>query len=171
MRGTAGAVLLGTGDTALLLHVPDLLSFSHEALSAPRAPSFRAKVETDIERKRQVLIVDDSVVTRQLEKRILEGLGFDVELAVDGQDALRLLERAKPDLIISDLEMPRLDGFGLIRRIRADGRFQEVPIIIVSTRGAEEDRRAGLEAGADSYIVKSEFDEATLRSTIDRLLG
>ncbi|MBI3722381.1 response regulator, partial [bacterium] len=170
VRGTAGAVLLGTGDTALLLHVPDLLAFSHEALSAPRGPSIRAKREADPERKRRVLVVDDSVVTRQLERRILEGLGFDVDLAVDGQDALRLLEKEKPDLIVSDLEMPRLDGFGLIRRIRADARVNEVPIIIVSTRGADEDRRAGLEAGADAYIVKSEFDEATLRSTIERLL-
>lgn len=170
VRGTAGAVILGTGDTALLLHVPDLLTLSHEQTRAP-SPAKPAG-ERAAGRKRRVLIVDDSVITRQLERRILEGLGFDVELAVDGQDALRFLERGTvPDIVVTDVEMPRLDGLGLVRRLRKEGRTREVPVVIVSTRGADEDRRAGLEAGADAYIVKSEFDEKTLRATIDRLLG
>jgi chemotaxis protein histidine kinase CheA len=165
VKGTAGAVQLGTGDTALLLHVPDLLEFARTIgpAQAPVAP--RAGDE-----KRRVLIVDDSVVTRQLERRILEGLGFEVSLAVDGQDALRLLDRDVPDLIVTDVEMPRLDGLGLVRRLRKEPRTKDVPIVIVTTRSEEKDKQAGLEAGADGYIVKSAFDEATLRDMIDRLL-
>ena len=165
-HGTAGAVILGTGDLALLLHVPDLLDFSRDA--QPVLPANGgAKSEKRI---RRVLVVDDSVVTRQLEKRILEGLGFDVSLAVDGIDALRLVDRDVPDLIVTDVEMPRLDGLGLVRRLRKEQRSKNVPIVIVSTRGEDKDLQAGMEAGADGYIVKSAFDEKTLRSMIDRLL-
>jgi chemotaxis protein histidine kinase CheA/CheY-like chemotaxis protein len=171
IRGTAGAVILGTGDTALLLHVPDLLALSHEQGRAAPAPRPSAQEKKKV-RRRRVLIVDDSVITRQLERRILEGMGFEVELANDGQDALRFLERGDlPDVVITDVEMPRLDGLGLVRRIRRESKTQDLPVVIVSTRGADEDRRAGLEAGADAYIVKAEFDEKTLRETIDRLLG
>jgi chemotaxis protein histidine kinase CheA/CheY-like chemotaxis protein len=169
IRGTAGAVHLGTGDTALLLHVPDLLAFSHESVGNPQA-TMPKNVAPPPRLTRKVLIVDDSVITRQLERRILEGLGFEVELAVDGQDALRILERTVPDLIITDVEMPRLDGLGLARRIRKEPRTREIPIVIVSTRGGDADKQAGLEAGADGYIVKSAFDEKTLRDIIDRFL-
>jgi len=165
VKGTAGAVQLGTGDTALLLHVPDLLEFSRTIAPAQAPTAPRPGDE-----KRRVLVVDDSVVTRQLERRILEGLGFEVSLAVDGQDALRLLDRDVPDLIVTDVEMPRLDGLGLVRRLRKEPRTKDVPIVIVTTRSEEKDKQAGLEAGADGYIVKSAFDEATLRDMIDRLL-
>ncbi len=168
VRGTAGAVMLGTGDLALLLHVPDLLEFSRNvATVVPVGPAAGVKAE---KRARRVLIVDDSVVTRQLERRILEGMGFEVELAVDGQDALRLLDRHVPDLIVTDVEMPRLDGLGLVRKLRKEPKTRDVPIVIVSTRGEDKDKQAGLEAGADGYIVKSAFDEATLRSIVERLL-
>jgi CheY-like chemotaxis protein len=168
VRGLAGAVQLGAQDLALLLHVPDLVEQFREGAGrfVPHslAPSAR-------EVKRRVLVVDDSVITRQLERRILEGLGFDVDLAVDGQDALRILEQgAPPALILTDVEMPRLDGLGLVRKVRKEQKLKEIPIVIVSTRGAEEDKRAGLEAGADAYIVKSMFEERTLRETIERLL-
>jgi two-component system chemotaxis sensor kinase CheA len=171
IRGTAGAVLLGTGDTALLLHVPDLLQFAHESAGAGGGQPRGGERAATYERKqRRVLIVDDSVVTRQLERRILEGLGFEVELAVDGLDALRLLDRTVPDLVLTDVEMPRLDGLGLVRRLRREQKTKDVPILIVSTRGSDEDKQAGLEAGADGYIVKSAFDEATLKDIIERLL-
>jgi two-component system chemotaxis sensor kinase CheA len=167
VHGTAGAVILGTGDLALLLHVPDLLDFSRDVQPVLPPVNGHAKAE---DRVRRVLVVDDSVVTRQLEKRILEGLGFDVSVAVDGVDALRLLDRDVPDLIVTDVEMPRLDGLGLVRRLRKEQRSKNVPIVIVSTRGEDKDLQAGMEAGADGYIVKSAFDEKTLRSMIDRLL-
>ena len=161
--GWSGVVHLPTGEVALLLHVPDLFALARsggEAPPAARAPAAR----------RTILVVDDSIVSRQLVGRHVEALGFDLLSAVDGLDALSLLERVVPDLVITDLEMPRLGGLGLVRRIKADERLVGVPVIIVSTRGSPADRQAGLEAGADAYVTKAELSEKTLRRAIERLL-
>jgi chemotaxis protein histidine kinase CheA len=162
-RFFSGAIHMPSGEVALLLHVPDLFSTGRRAAEERRAP-------TRAERRKTVLVVDDSVVSRQMVTRVVEGLGFDVLTALDGMDALRLLERVSPDLVVSDVEMPRLGGLALARRIRQDERHPGLPIVIVSSRGSEADRAAGLEAGADAYLAKADFSEVTFRAIVERLL-
>lgn len=165
LRYVSGAVHMPSGEVALLLHVPDLFSFSRRAPTedarGPRRPD---------DRRKTVLVVDDSIVSRQMVSRVVEALGFDLLTALDGMDALHLLERVQPDLIVTDVEMPRLGGLGLARRVRQEPRLQGTPIVIVSSRGSEADRQAGLEAGADAYLAKADFNEATFRNIVERLL-
>jgi two-component system chemotaxis sensor kinase CheA len=119
-----------------------------------------------------VLVVDDQITIRELQRSILGAAGYDVLTARDGREALDALERA-PDvqLVLTDVEMPVLDGFGLLEQIRAHPVHASLPVIIVSSRGDEADRRRGAEAGADAYVVKSEFDQRSLLATVQRLVG
>lgn len=116
-----------------------------------------------------VMVVDDSITTRTLERSILETHGYRVEVAVDGRDALNRLEELSPDVVVSDVEMPRLDGFGLLTAIRAHPRLGAVPVVLVTSRGADSDRKRGLALGADAYIVKTRFDQDDLLRIIGRL--
>jgi len=157
----SGAVQDPSGEIALQIHVPELFfSLRRATASAP--------VETS--QGRTILVVDDSIVSRQLVGRAVKALGFEPIVAVDGMDAWGLLERVRPLAILTDVEMPRLDGLGLARRVRAHDDLAGTPLVIVSNRGSSQDREAGLQAGADSYLTKSEFSEATLRKTLERLL-
>jgi two-component system chemotaxis sensor kinase CheA len=105
-----------------------------------------------------------------LEKNILEGNGYEVTLAVDGLDALEKIAAQSFDLIVSDIEMPRLNGFEFTRRLRGDGRHGELPIVLVTSLSSDADRAAGIEAGADAYITKGAFDQGNLIATIRQLL-
>lgn len=118
----------------------------------------------------RVLVVDDSITTRTLEKSLLEAHGYQVQVAVDGVEALSLLRHERPDLVIADVEMPRLDGFGLLEAIRADPELQSVPVIMVTSLDKREHRQRGLDLGADAYIIKQHFDQSALLETIRRLL-
>ncbi len=118
-----------------------------------------------------ILVVDDALTVRELQRSILERAGHRVRTAVDGEAALALLAEERPDLVVCDVEMPRLDGFGLVRRIRALPALRSLPVLMVTSRGTEDDRRRGLEAGADAYLVKRDFDEARLLEAVGRLLG
>ncbi|MEZ6183525.1 MAG: hybrid sensor histidine kinase/response regulator [Planctomycetota bacterium] len=164
MPGFSGVVHLPWGEVALLLHVPDLFALRRQGQERVHALTKR------LPSRRTVLVVDDSVMSRQLVSRYVEALGFDLVTAVDGMDAWGILERLVPDAVISDLEMPRLNGLNLIRRMRADERLAEVPAIVISTRGSPADRQAGLEAGADAYLSKAELNEQSFRQTLERLL-
>lgn len=157
----SGAVQDPSGEIALQLHVPELFFSLRRA-----TPQARAESSQD----RTILVVDDSIVSRQLVGRAVKALGFEPIVAVDGMDAWGLLERVRPLAILTDVEMPRLDGLGLARRVRAHEALAGTPLVIVSNRGSSQDREAGLQAGADSYLTKSEFSEATLRKTLERLL-
>ena len=118
-----------------------------------------------------VLLVDDSLIAREVEKNIFESLGFVVETAIDGMDALEKLESSTYDMIVTDLEMPRLDGFGLVRQIRNQPQYEDLPIMVISTRESSEDRLRALEAGADSYLVKQHLDADSIISTVKALVG
>ena len=119
-----------------------------------------------------ILVVDDSITTRTLEKGILEAAGYRVVVCVDGQDALdRLRAEIEPvDLVLADVEMPRLDGFGLLEALRGEERYRRLPVILMTSRGAAEDVARGLELGADAYLTKQTFDQRALLDTIGRLL-
>jgi two-component system chemotaxis sensor kinase CheA len=118
-----------------------------------------------------VLVVDDQHTVRELQRTILTGAGYHVLTARDGSEALDVLER-EPDvrLVLTDIEMPVLDGFGLLLALRDDARHNALPVVVVSSRGSEEDRRRGAEAGADAYVDKGEFDQRALLEIVERLV-
>jgi two-component system chemotaxis sensor kinase CheA len=120
----------------------------------------------------RVLVVDDQFIVRELERSILDAAGYQVQTACHGREALAAIsDGGKFDLVVTDLQMPELDGLGLLSAIRSDPAHATLPVVIVSTQGGEEDRRRGAEAGADAYIVKDEFDQQALLETVDRLIG
>jgi two-component system chemotaxis sensor kinase CheA len=115
--------------------------------------------------------VDDSITSRTLEQSVLAAAGYDVVTAVDGLEAWRLIEREEIALVVSDVEMPHLDGIGLCERIRAAQRTASLPVILVTSLDTPAERARGLEAGADAYVTKSGFDQDILLDTVRQLLG
>jgi len=168
VRNVAGATILPTGRIALILNAADLIRTAQDRPSAQTLSG--ALTETPAEEKKHLLLVEDSLTTRSLEKMILEGAGFRVSTAVDGERAWRMLQESGADLVVSDVEMPAMDGFGLTRNIRGSERFRDLPVILVTGRDRKEDKARGLEVGADAYLVKSAFDQTGLLETIRQLL-
>jgi len=172
LEGYLGASILGDGRIALLVEPAMLTRRSHAvpALTGPSAADGRAadgRAEAP-----KVLVVEDSFTVRELQRSILEAAGYSVVTARDGRDALAVLDRdAGVSLVITDLEMPELDGIGLTRAIRAGPARSSLPVIIVTSRAAEEDRLSGIEAGADAYMAKGSFDQQALLATVERLVG
>jgi two-component system chemotaxis sensor kinase CheA len=165
-RCVFGVSLLPTGKLALLLQVAWVIRAA-DAL----AVGLSVAVIPQRGARRRVLVVDDSLTTRTLERSILEAAGFEVAVAVDGADAWRLLQERGAELVVSDVEMPRMDGFGLCEAIRASVRFRDLPLVLVTALGSDRDRARGVEAGADAYLVKSAFDQTQLLTVIEQLLG
>ncbi len=164
-----GAAVLGSGRLVPILSPSALKDRFEQRGAATVALKTRASQTRAAPRKR-VLVVDDSVTTRTLERSILEASGFETRTAMDGLQALEVLRSDAIDLVLSDVEMPHLDGFGLTAEIRADRRIAHIPVILVTSLNAPEHRERGASAGADAYIVKGEFDQGTLLQTIGRLL-
>ncbi|MEK7214216.1 MAG: response regulator, partial [Chloroflexota bacterium] len=161
----AGAGVLGNGQLVLILRPADLAR-------SLRARSVRGPVPTGPRSPQQalaILVVDDSITTRTMEKNLLETAGYRVRVAVDGLEAWTLLKSEDFDLVVSDVDMPRLDGFGLTERIRADRQLADLPVVLVTALESREDKERGIEAGANAYVVKSSFDQSTLLAIIGRL--
>lgn len=161
------ATINGSGQVVLILDVPNLITAARNInlRSLQRAP------EKQAERKR-ILVVDDSITTRELERSILEAQDYEVELADDGNLALELLKNNRPySLVITDVEMPNMNGFELTRRIKSDPALQNLPVIIVSSLNNDDHKRQGIEAGAQAYIIKGNFEQANLLNTIEFLTG
>jgi two-component system chemotaxis sensor kinase CheA len=163
---------MGNGDVVLILHAADLIKIAQRGERRPvrEAPPTEGGPAGAGPRQKQVLVVDDSITTRTLEKNILEAAGYLVRLAIDGQEALDVIATGMPDLIIADLAMPRLDGFGLTERVKSDARTAHVPVVLVTSLDSPEDKARGIEAGADAYIVKSRFDQTNLLEMIEQLI-
>jgi two-component system, chemotaxis family, sensor kinase CheA len=169
VRNVSGATILPTGRIALVLNAASLVRHAlsrASGMSAARRPAEAAAAPT----RRRLLVVDDSVTTRTLEKSILEAAGYEVATAVDGEAGWRLLQDQGADLLISDIEMPRMDGFMLTEAVRASSRFADLPVILFSAWASERDRARGAEVGADAYIIKGAFDQKELLDTIAQLL-
>jgi len=115
-------------------------------------------------------VVEDSITSRMLLKNILEAAGYDVTTAVDGIDAFTTLRQGDFDCVVSDVDMPRLNGFGLTAKIRADTRYAELPVVLVTALESREDRERGIDVGANAYIIKQSFDQGNLLDVIQRLL-
>jgi two-component system chemotaxis sensor kinase CheA len=129
-----------------------------------------AGAETSTRRAARVLLAEDTVTTRALERSILESAGYSVAVAVDGADAWQQLQSQDADLVVSDVDMPRMSGIELCRQIRSSPRFRELPVVLVTSLDSKADRQRGLEAGADAYVIKSELQQGSLLDTIARLL-
>lgn len=168
VNNIAGAATLGSGDVVVVLHVPDMVAAARGAVLKP-TPRDRAKGQAAPARKR-VLVVEDSLTARELEKSMLEAAGYEVRTATDGAEGLERLAEGKVDLIVTDIQMPRMDGFAMLRRVKSDDRHRNIPVIIVTTRGDEADRKRGLELGADAYLTKSSLSRADLLENTRRLI-
>jgi two-component system chemotaxis sensor kinase CheA len=168
VRNIAGATVLGTGTVALILNVHDLMKSAVKAAAAPaRAAAAAAEVNT---KRKSILVAEDSITSRTLVKNILEGAGYQVKTAVDGMDALTTLRTEAFDLVVSDVDMPRMSGFDLTAKIRADKKLSELPVVLVTALQSREDRERGIDVGANAYIVKSSFDQSNLLEVIRRLI-
>jgi two-component system, chemotaxis family, sensor kinase CheA len=160
----AASATLDDGRLVLILAVAGLIRRSEGRLAPRPTPT-----KTERPTRRSILVVDDSPMARDLVVEILSGLHLTVRTAGDGEAALASMDEARPDLVLSDVEMPRMDGFELLRRLRA--KWQHLPVVMLTTRGSPEDRRQAASLGANAYLIKSEFEEATLVDTVQRLLG
>ena len=172
VRYISGATILGDGRVILMVDVSSIINsfeggavIKHEAALKPKAAIAAKK------RLRTILLAEDAMSTAMLEKNILESAGFSVVIARDGKEALEKSSQEKFDLVMTDILMPRMDGFELTAALRKDKFYKDIPIIIVTTRESDADKRRGLEAGADAYILKSEFTSEGLLNTIERLIG
>ncbi|GLU38751.1 hybrid sensor histidine kinase/response regulator [Pseudomonas sp. NBRC 100443] len=168
---SAGAVL-DDGTPVLILDVEDMLRSVDKLLASGRLERIDAGNRQGAALRKRVLVVDDSLTVRELERKLLAGRGYDVAVAVDGMDGWNALRSERFDLVITDIDMPRMDGIELVGLIRRDARLQALPVMVVSYKDREEDRRRGLDAGADYYLAKASFhDEALLDAVVDLIGG
>jgi len=171
-----GASILDDGTVICLL---DLRALANAAGAGERARAAMAAAEAGagqadevaLARPLRVLVVEDSVGVRELERSLLAGAGYQVDTAVDGTDGAARLSGEPYDLVLTDVEMPGMDGLALTRLIRTTPGWKAVPVVVMTSRDSEADRRAGMDAGADAYLHKSDFSAEDLLGTVTRLLG
>ena len=165
----AGGILLEDGSVCLVLNPVSLFRAAPPPQDGTRARAHDGPSSLPPSQK-TILVVDDSLTTRTLEKSILEAHGYRVRIALDGMEALAQLRTELPDLVITDLQMPRLDGFGLLEQMKQDPRLARIPVIVVTSLERREDQERGLALGADAYIVKRKFDHEDLLQTVGQIL-
>ena len=167
IRNVSGATILGSGRVVPILNVTDLVKTARDfAARPPRETVEGRKADTE---KKSILVVEDSITSRMLLKNILESAGYRVKTAVDGLEAFTELRSAAFDLVVSDIDMPRMNGFELTARIRSDKDVAETPVVLVTALDSRDDRERGIDAGANAYIVKSSFDQGNLLDIVRRL--
>ncbi|MBW2699598.1 MAG: response regulator [Deltaproteobacteria bacterium] len=167
IQSVSGAATLEDGSLVLLLHAGELISLAGR-VHAPMA--FFTSQTDQTEQQHRVLLVEDSIITRELERSVLVSFGLLVEEAGDGVEALNLLMQREFDVVVSDVEMPNMDGLELTRRIKQEEATEHLPVILVTTLASDEDKRRGMEAGADGYIVKSEFGSQAFIDLVSNFL-
>jgi two-component system sensor histidine kinase and response regulator WspE len=171
VQDVSGAALLSDGRATLVLDVDDLLRTAAIVAAGGRLESVRDVAATRAVARRRVLVVDDSLTVRELERKMIEGAGYAVDVAVDGMDAWNALRAGDYQLVVTDVDMPRMDGIELVMRIKGDPVLKAIPVMIVSYKDRDEDRRRGLEAGADYYLTKGSFYDETMLRAIDDFIG
>ncbi len=165
----ASVAITAEGVGVIVLDVDDIL---RAALDPRRRVASRVSDEAPVSPVgKRVLVVDDSISVRELERQLLSAAGFQVEVAIDGEDAWQKLNHSDFDLMVTDIDMPRLDGLALTRSVRQDARLRSLPVIIVSYRNSPEDRARGMEVRADRYLTKSDFDDERFLSAVIDLIG
>jgi len=169
VRNISGATILGSGRVVPVLNVADLLKSARRVARTARPAARNGRPAQAAAVAKSILVAEDSITSRMLLKGILEGAGYSVKTAVDGMEAFTLLRAERFDLVVSDVEMPRLNGFDLTARIRADRKLAEMPVILVTALASREDRERGIDVGANAYLVKSSFDQSNLLETVRQL--
>ncbi len=167
---SAGA-LLDDGSPLLIVDVDDLLRSVERLVSTGHIERVRYEEGVEDVARKRVLVVDDSLTVRELQRKLIENGGYAVEVAVDGVDGWNAVRLGQFDLVVTDIDMPRMDGIELVGLIKNDARLRELPVMVVSYKDREEDRRRGLDAGADFYLTKGSFDEAALLQAVIDLIG
>ena len=172
VKDVSAAALMDDGSPVLILDVEDLIRSMDKLVSGGRLRTLeRSVTRAGQKRRKRVLVVDDSLTVRELERKLLDHHGFDVEVAVDGMDGWNAVRSDPFDLVVTDVDMPRMDGIELVTLIKRDPNLRNLPVMIVSYKDREEDRRRGLDAGADYYLTKGSFhDEALIHAVVD-LIG
>lgn len=166
------AALMEDGTPVLIIDVDDLIRSIEKLIASGRLGSVRRDALLAAERPRKrVLVVDDSLTVRELERKLLLAHGYSVEVAVDGMDGWNALRAGTFDLLLTDVDMPRLNGIELTEMIKKDPQYRNLPVMIVSYKDREEDRLRGLEAGADYYLTKGSFHDETLLHAVAELIG
>ncbi len=167
---SAGAIL-EDGTPALILDADDLVRSIDGVLTQGRTDRIDHVEEQARLEKKSVLVVDDSLTVREVERRLLENRGYEVRVAVDGIDGWNAVQRRRFDLVVTDVDMPRMDGIALVTRIKSHQNLRAIPVMIVSYKDREEDRLRGMEAGANYYLTKSSFHDESLLSAVKDLIG
>jgi two-component system, chemotaxis family, sensor kinase CheA len=167
VRNISGATVLGSGKVVPVLHISDLMK---SALKPVEKSKKQISFEKTTEKIQKILIAEDSITSRTLLKNILETAGYQVTTAVDGSDAYFRARSDEFDLIVSDVDMPRMNGFELTAKIRNDKKLCDIPVILVTSLESRDDRERGIEVGANAYIIKSNFDQANLLEVIKKLI-
>ena len=169
----AAAAILDDGSPALIIDVEDTLATLRKQLGDGSLAGIGTAEASEGPRRatKRILIAEDSITVREVERQLLLRLGYDVAVAVDGMDAWNQLRAGRFDMLVTDIDMPRMNGIELVRLVRADGRFAHLPIAVVSYKDREEDRRAGLDAGANAYLTKGSFHDQSFTATVTELVG
>ena len=166
------ASLLENGDPVLIVDVEDLVRSIDNVLMGRRLSRVEfERIAEQARKRKRILVVDDSITVRELERQLLQARGFAVDVAVDGMDGWNAIRGTHYDLVVTDVDMPRMDGIGLVSLLKADPARRETPVVIVSYKDREEDRLRGLDAGANRYLTKSSFHDETFVDTIIDLIG
>jgi two-component system sensor histidine kinase and response regulator WspE len=172
IKDIAAAALMEDGSPLLIVDVEDMIRSMEKLCATDRLAGVRGQAGADgAAVRKRVLVVDDSFTVRELERKLLDHLGYEVEVAVDGMDGWNALRNGRFDLVVSDIDMPRMDGIELVRRIRQDPGLNSMPVMILSYKDREEDRQRGLDAGADYYLTKGSFESDALIEAVIDLIG
>jgi two-component system, chemotaxis family, sensor histidine kinase and response regulator WspE len=171
VKDIAAGAVLEDGSPILIVDPGDLVRSADRLVSDGQLTRVMDGADTDTSKRKRVLVVDDSLTVRELERKLLVKHGYDVEVAVDGMDGWNAVRMGNFDLVVTDIDMPRMDGIELVTLINADARLRLRPVIVVSYKDREEDRRRGLDAGAALYLTKGSFHDATLVQAVVDLIG
>lgn len=167
VKNISGATILGSGKIVPVLHVADLMK---SAVLATGKMIKTLNEKKEIIKQGRILVAEDSITSRTLLKSILETAGYEVITAVDGANAFTLAKSEEFDLVVSDVDMPRMNGFELTKKMRDDKKLSEIPVVLITALETREDMERGMEAGADAYIIKSSFDQGNLLEIIKKLI-
>ncbi|MFN2308886.1 MAG: Hpt domain-containing protein [Gammaproteobacteria bacterium] len=172
VKDIAAAAILENGEPCLIIDVEDLLRSVDILIAGGRLDRIRRDGKV-VQKKvaKRILVVDDSITVREIERNMLVTRGYEVEVAVDGMDGWNAVRSGEYDLVISDVDMPRMNGFEFVGLIKQDPQLRSLPVMIVSYKDREEDRRRGLEVGADYYLTKGSFHDETLLDAVADLIG
>lgn len=167
----SSGALMEDGSPILIVDVEDMVRSIDAILKGGRLHKLRYGEKADRVRRKRILVVDDSITVREVECRLLQNQGYEVQTAINGMDGWNALRMGEFDLLLTDVDMPRMNGIELIRLVRSDPRLKNLPVLIVSYKEREEDRRQGLEAGANYYLTKSSFQDESLLQAVAELIG